>query len=439
MKSSPRFRNLILSPQRILHYLLLSIEVMKEWGFNEWARRVRIKISGTVSDLLPNLVRDNAPITQYSRLRPQNVEGRKTILVVEARMLTPDRDSGSHRMWEILKLLKEFGHSVTFATTDLEFREPYVSQLRNLGIEVITSRDVTSIETYIQYVGPAFDMIILSRVIVASRLMEWVRLNAANAKVIFDTVDLHFLREQRHSRLNQSQGLLAQAEALRREELDSAEKADITLVVSSAEKEILERIASGLRIEVLSNIHTLKGTKRPFSEREQILFLGGFEHAPNIDAVQFYVKEILPLLRKRIEGVKTFIVGSDPPVSVMALAEEDVVITGYVKELSPFFTSCRVFIAPIRYGAGVKGKVNMSMSYGLPVVGTSVALEGIGINATDGVDEMLADDPTVFAEKVVAIYNNEELWKKLSANGLENVRKHFSPEVAKAVLKRILQ
>ena len=436
MKSHSKFESLISSLQRTKHYFMLSVQIVREWGFREWLRRAKIKIFLIISRCIRDQAIHSGPLWHYDELRPKRVDGRKTILVVEARMLTPDRDSGSHRMWEIVKLLKNLGNHVTFAAASLEFREPYVSELKDLGIEVVTSHDVPSIESYLQHVGTDFDVIVLSRVIVASRLMDRIRRDCPNARVIFDTVDLHFLREQRYANLRPSPALLAQAEARRKEELTNAKKADVTLVVSPVEKEILERLVPGVRVEVLSNIHVPRRVGTPFSEREGLLFLGGFEHEPNVDAVHFYAKNILPLLQKRINGVKTFIVGSNPPSSLWALADEEMIITGYVKDLTPFFASCRVFIAPLRYGAGVKGKVNMSMSHGLPVVGASVALEGV--YARDGVDAMVADEPVVFAEKVADVYNNADLWERLSANGLENVRRHFSPEVAGEVLERLL-
>ena len=374
---------------------------------------------------------------RYLELWPQSPDGAKRVLVVEARMLTPDRDSGSHRMWEILKILQRLGNSVTFTTTSLEYREPYVQALRALGIQVVTSQEADSIQEYIKHVARGFDVIVLSRVIVALGLIDWVRTNAPQAKIIFDTVDLHFLREKREAQVKKAQGLRERAQERQREELDTALKADLTLVVSPVEKEVLSQINPALRVEVLSNIHVPRNARRPFSERKGLLFVGGFEHEPNIDAVLFYVREIHPLLQKALPGVKTYIVGSEPPPSVQRLATENIIVTGYVKDLSPYFENCRVFIAPLRYGAGVKGKVNMAMSYGLPVVGTPVALEGI--HATYGEEALVADEPQAFAENVLSLYQDEVLWTKVAQNGMENVQKYFSPQVAEQTLKKILQ
>src|SRR3981081_4696856 len=126
----------------------------------------------------------------------------------------------------------------------------------------------------------------------------------------------------------------------------------------------------------------------------------------------------------------------EPPPTVAALAAEDFVVTGYVPHLGPYLTGCRVSISPLRYGAGVKGKVNHAMSYGLPVVATTPSIEGMHL--TPGVDVLVGDDPESFVDAVVRAYRDQELWTMLSEGGRENIRKHFSRDLARSAISRLV-
>src|SRR6185295_14988602 len=164
--------------------------------------------------------------------------------------------------------------------------------------------------------------------------------------------------------------------------------------------------------------------------------IGGFQHPPNTDAVLWYAHEILPIVRKRLPGVKTYIVGSNVPETITALAADDMVIAGYVPDVTPYFTGCRVSISPLRYGAGVKGKVNTAMSHGLPVVATTTSVEGMHV--VSGEDALVADDAHAFADAIVRAYEDEVLWHTLAAAGIENIRRYFSRDVARGAVSRLI-
>jgi glycosyltransferase involved in cell wall biosynthesis len=278
--------------------------------------------------------------------------------------------------------------------------------------------------------------VILSRHYVAATHIDAVRAFAPHALLVFDTVDLHFLREERLAEINGSAIAKRAAEAKRSEELALIRKADMTLVVSPVEKELLENLDPDAQVTLLSTIHEPLAADRPFSERSGLLFIGGFRHPPNTDAVLWYGKEILPHLRKRLPGVKTYVVGADPPATVSALAAEDLVIAGHVPDLTPYLTGCRLSISPLRYGAGVKGKVNHAMSCGLPVIATTPSIEGMHL--TPGVDVLVGDDPESFADAVARAYGDQKLWTMLSEGGRENIRRHFSRDVARGAISRLL-
>ena len=230
----------------------------------------------------------------------------------------------------------------------------------------------------------------MSRHYIAVKHIDAVRAFAPKALVVFDTVDLHFLRTERQAELEGNALARASARAKRDEELTLIRKADVTLVVSPFEQTLLAELVPDARVLVLSTIHELYPPGKPFAEREGLVFIGGFQHPPNTDAVLWYAQEVLPHVRAALPGVETYIVGSKVPANVRALAAEDFVVTGYVPDVTPYFTGCRVSIAPLRYGAGVKGKINLAMSYGLPVVATTPSIEGMFLVPEQ--DVLVADD-----------------------------------------------
>jgi GT2 family glycosyltransferase/glycosyltransferase involved in cell wall biosynthesis len=357
-------------------------------------------------------------------------------LVIDACMLTPDQDSGSLRMQRVMDILTGLGCKVTFVADNLEYRQPYVEALQQQGIEVQFHPYTSSLAMLLGERGGEFDLVFLSRHYVAARHMATVRAFAPRALIAFDTVDLHFLREQRLAELDASRAAGSAAAAKRAEELALIRRADVTLVVSAVERDLLADLAPQAKVIVLSNIHDRHEHGRPFAQRSGLLFVGGFRHPPNTDAVLWYASEILPRIRSRLPGVKSYIVGADPPATIRRLATDDLVIAGFVPDLSPYLEGCRVSISPLRYGAGVKGKVNQAMSFGLPVVATTPSIEGMHL--TPGSDVLIGDDPQAFAEAVVRAYQDQTLWERLAAGGRDNVSRHFSREVARSAIVNLL-
>ena len=357
-------------------------------------------------------------------------------LVIDACMLTPDQDSGSLRMQRVIDILTGLGCKVTFVADNLEYRKPYVQALQQQGVEVQFHPYTRSLAMLLGERGGEFDLVLLSRHYVAAKHMATVRAFAPRALVVFDTVDLHFLREERLAELDASRAAGTAAAAKRAEELALIRRADVTLVVSGVERDLLADLAPQAKVIVLSNIHDRHEQGRPFGQRAGLLFVGGFRHPPNTDAVLWYASEILPRIRRRLPGVKSYIVGADPPATIRALASDDLVIAGFVPDLSPYLEGCRVSISPLRYGAGVKGKVNQAMSFGLPVVATTPSIEGMHLNP--GSDVLIGDDAQAFADAVVRVYQDQALWEQLAAGGRDNVSRHFSREVATAAIVELL-
>ena len=355
-------------------------------------------------------------------------------LVIDHHVPTHDRDSGSLRMFNILRLLAELGFVITFVPDNLARMEPYTQELQQMGIEVLYGpKDVTD---HLRGLGQHLRLAILSRPDVAAKYMPMIRRLAPGAAIFYDTVDLHFLREERRAEVEKSPSARKAAQRYRELELLLARTCDATITVTEAEKTRLEQEVSGLRAHVIPNIHEVGRSGRPFCERQGLLFIGSFLHPPNQDAVTYFVRDVFPLIRREVPDVPLFIVGSDPNEDVKALASGGVVVTGWVPDVAPYLESARVFVAPLRYGAGLKGKIGQSMGFGLPVVTTSIGAEGMEV--ADGREVLITDDPAEFADKVVRLLREEELWAEVSENAMGYIAANYAPEVVLAKMKEIL-
>jgi len=364
-----------------------------------------------------------------------NFRDARRVLIIDSYTPRPDQDSGSLRMTNLIRLLRELGYRVSFLPENHAHDGRYTEALQALGVEALYHPFVADAGAWLRTNGPELDVVVLSRHYVAEKYLDLVYLYARRAKMIFDTVDLHYLREQRTAQIEGSAELARQAAATRASELRMMDECDLTLVVSETEKTLLAREAPGVPVAVLSNVHEIYGCRREFAAREGIVFVGSFQHPPNVDAVLWFVREVFPLLRAQAK-IDLHVIGAGAPDSIAKLAVDGVIVHGYVADLAPFMDGCRISIAPLRVGAGVKGKVNMAMSYGLPVVATTTAVEGMHVNA--GSDVLVADTPADFAAAILRLYADETLWNTLSANGLVNVSSHFSFDAARAALRAIL-
>lgn len=358
------------------------------------------------------------------------------ILIVEACMITPDQDSGSVRLLNVLRILKADGHHVTFVADNLDGDPKYASMLTSIGVEVLYGKFAGSVRRVLRERGPSLDTIVFCRHYIASQYINVVRSLAPHAKIAFDTVDLHFVREEREAQLLGNAGMKRAAALTRAKELSVIAKSDVTLVVSDFERKLLAKIAPAAQVAVISNIHTPAVSSTPFDARAGILFIGGFRHPPNIDAINWYVRDVLPHVRNLLPDVITTVVGSNMPEEIATLQADGLVIRGFVEDTTPLLATARVSIAPLRYGAGVKGKVNEAMNHGIPVVATTCAVEGMQLVA--GREVLVADDAAGFAAAIAQVYNDSALWETLSAAGLANVQAHFSADAARPAIRAAL-
>lgn len=362
--------------------------------------------------------------------------GRKNILVIDHHLPMPDRDSGSLRMFQILKLFHELGHRVTFVPDNLADIPPYTANLQKRGIKVVCHPYVKKVRDYLMADGSKFDVVVLSRCQFARKHITDVRLYAPQSRIIFDTVDLHFLREESEARITGDPETRRKAQETKQWEYDLINQSDETWVVSSTEQRLLQRELPDKSFQLVSNIVDAPGSNTPFALRRDWLFIGGFQHPPNIDAVLFFLKEIYPLIREYLGDAKFYIIGDKVPPEIVTLAKEKIIVAGLQRDVRPFFDSVKLSVAPLRFGAGVKGKINQSMAFGVPVVATSLAVEGTGLR--DREEILVADQPEDFARAVIELYESEQLWNRISENGLKKTRALYSTDTARTKLEFLL-
>ncbi|TKR34112.1 glycosyltransferase [Luteimonas gilva] len=361
---------------------------------------------------------------------------RRQVLIVDALTPTPDQDSGSLRMANLMRLLIDEGAHVAFYPLNRAHAGAYTEALQHIGVEAWYAPFAGRAPGWLRQHGHRFDTVMVSRHYVARELVPLLRKYAPQARVVFDSVDLHYLREMRGAELSKDPALMRSARLTRKLELDVIAQTDATLVVSDTERALLAEDAPSARVELLSNLHRAARPGSSFEERRDLVFVGGFRHPPNVDAVLWFANEVLPRVRERRPDIRFHCIGSHAPESVLALARrEGVLVHGHVPDIDPYMDGARIGLAPLRYGAGVKGKVNLSMAHGQPVVATPCAVEGMHLR--DGHDVLVAESAQDFAAAVLRLYEDPALWETLSRNGLDNVTRHFSPDAARDAVRRI--
>ena len=354
-------------------------------------------------------------------------------LVIDDDMPQPDRDAGSVLTFEQILILCRLGYHVTFAPVHgAEPDAAAVAALARHGIALAAPPQVASVTEFLKRDGARLDLVHIYRHANAAMLEERIRQLAPAAKLVFAPADLHYLRESRRAELTGQ----AAPDDLRDAELRCVRAADVTIVHSGHELALLARETDPSRLVLLRWIARPTPPTRGFAARRDICFVGNYRHLPNLDGVQWFAAEVMPRLRERLPQVRLLLAGSFMPDAIRALACDAIEILGWVPDLAELFGSVRLSVAPLRYGAGFKGKVATSLAHGLPVVGSSISLEGTGLSDGDGV--AVADDPADFAAAVVRLYEDAGLWAAQSARALERVEALYAPAAAEAVWRDML-
>lgn len=360
------------------------------------------------------------------------------VLVIDQITPEPDKDAGTLATLEIMREIRNAGYKVTFIPcSNFTHMPDYTDLLSALGIESVLYPWTKSVDDLLETHGDMYDAVVVLRERTASAHFDSIRRRAPNAKIIFHVADLHFLREEREAVVKGASRAGTPAGATKARELGFINASDLTIVHSHHEKEVLSTLAPDARVVTFPWVYDARGPGKPFEERSDVVFLGGYGHHPNVDAVEYFAGEILPAILQTMPDLVFHAVGSNPPPGFGRLASRNLRIAGFMEAISPLLHSARIMVVPLRYGAGVKGKILTAMAHGLPVVTTSIGAEGIGL--IDGKEVLIADDPAGFARAVERLYSDPELWERLRWAGLYFVSRTASRRVGAQTLRGVLQ
>lgn len=378
--------------------------------------------------------RDNADSPELEKERGVA----RRVLFVDHCTPTPDEDAGSLVAMEVMRAFVAQGYKVTFVPEDnFAHMGAGTRDLQRLGIEPIYHPAYSRMPMFLGARKDPFDVIFLHRFGVGEVHMQALRRKFPRARVLFLNADMHHLREMREAELSGDPADLARARETRRRELKVIAAADVTLVHSDFEQALVQRDIPAANVALFPLIHDPVERVAPLQGREGVCFVGGFRHPPNADGIRWFVDEAWPLVLRQVPDAKLYIVGSHMPDEILALsARAGVEAVGFVADLAGFLDLRRASVAPLRYGAGAKGKVAGSLAQGLPAVCTSVAAEGMGLQP--GTNVLVGDTPEALAAHLVGLLRDDDRWRELSQAGLAFARETLSRERAHARIGELL-
>lgn len=381
---------------------------------------------------------DTLPAPDTNVEAATNRFGTGRILVLDSCTPTPDQDAGSITALNIMRLLQAHGYQLTFIPEDnFLYVDEYTDELQRIGVEVLHAPYCTSVEGHVSAHGSRYDAVMIFRPTVAARTLATIERFCPTARILFHTTDFHSLRMSREAGLDPgNEGLAEAADRMLEVELDVMRRADAVVVHSAHEAKVLREEHDIPNVHVFQWAIDVPETSVGFTARSDLCFIGGYQHPPNVDAVEHFVSDIFPHIRKALPDVHFYAIGSNPPERLRALEGNGVTVTGLVRELGAMLDGIRVAVAPLRYGAGIKGKIATALAAGLPTVTTSLGSEGMHL--TEGQDIRIADDPEAFAEAAIDLYTSEEQWTRLSKTGIAFAHRMYGFEGAATLISDIL-
>ncbi len=423
------------SPFRILGNKILGSKSLKDIIFppaskrRDYARLIKyhLRNAKSISTHLPS---------QDERNLAELRDGKKTILVIDSGVPRFDQDAGSKFTYMYLKYFVKLGLRVIFIGDSFIREEPYATLLEKDGVTVLcNSYYITHWQQWIKQNGKFLDYAYLNRPDIGRKYMNVIR-KYSKAKIIYFGQDTHFIRLGRQADIEHNDKLHREAWRFRKIELKLYDEADVSYVVGSYELNYLKhllphKIIRETPIFIYPDNQQLK--ERNLSENKNILFVGGFGHPPNEDGVLWFYREIWPLIKRKIPDIEWYIAGSRPTEKVKSLNSSDIHVLGFVSDqkLESLYKTCCVDVAPLRYGAGVKGKVVEALYNQIPLVTTDIG--GEGLSRVEGAF-MVANEPEEFANAVVELYNDENKRQKIRNNCVDFINNHVTEHVVRSII-----
>lgn len=392
------------------------------------------------------LARKWAPVTdtftpaseEHAQSGPRRHMGWPRVCLIDHYVPRFDRESGSRRLMTILQILRARGCHVYFLAENMFAEEPYATEVRKMGVELLVGAPGFSGSPgqLLADRRAVIDLVWCVRPEMTMKWMTFFRGLDPGIKIVFDTGDIHHLRLRAEEMISgRFVPELSPSEDMRRQEEQLCRQADLTVAISRDDAKVLGKMGAE-RVEVVSGIYSdcTCPDDPSFSEREGLLFVGS-AHSPNTDGILWFLEQVWPLVRARCPDLGIDLVGTLDQSVHFAAGEGGVRVSGHVPDLAGRFRRARVFVCPLRFGAGIKGKLGQCIEYGLPFVTTPVGADGM--NFTHGKDALICADPGDFAEGIVRLYHEEELWLRIRKNLVQHLAT-YSTEKAGEGLEGVL-
>ncbi|OCK52375.1 glycosyl transferase family 2 [Chryseobacterium sp. CBo1] len=359
-------------------------------------------------------------------------DGKKTILIVDSQIPTFDKDSASNRLTEIAKFLAKYYNVYLMdwrkSIPTVEFKK-YIQNLNDHNVNVYTPfinnfGILKGKKHFLDNLLPKIDFVWCHRPELFEYYLDFFRKNAPHAKIIYDMVDIHYLRMERGLEIKYDKKRAKELLKYKYIETELCKKADKIAVISDKEKEFMKSFVDESKLVTVSNVHNLKVKPEDmpsFEKREGIFFIGTFLHDPNVDAVEILYHKIMPLVWQKMPDLKITIIGSEAPESIQNMNSEKFEIAGYVEDIIPYYEKCFASVSPLRFGAGVKGKIGQALEYTLPVLTTEIGAEGMFLE--NRITALISgnDDYQKFADHIIEICTDKELWNTLHHNSEKGI------------------
>jgi glycosyltransferase involved in cell wall biosynthesis len=384
-------------------------------------------------DLLPGW---QAPIAEIVALRASTPS---SVLMVDAFYPRPDSDSGSLDQIMYIKMFQSLGYKVFFAADrELQVQSKYRDALGDMQVSCVVSPEYETIKAFLIAHTAEISLCFLSRFNFGANHLDTVRRTCPHARIVFNAVDLHHVRERREAELKNDDAARAKAEATRTVELAAVTYSDATIVVSEHEAQTLRDAVPEAKVFMIPLVRDyVTGRRASFTERTGIGFIGGYYHLPNVDAVHYFLDQVWPHVRAALPEPTFFVIGSNLPNELAARNDPGVTWVGHVPDLEPWLTRLRITVAPLRYGAGAKGKVVSSLAYGVPCIVSPIAAEGMGLS--DSVQVEVGHSPEELAERIVSVYTDPDRWLALSDAGMALVQQRYSLDHGVFLLRGVMK
>lgn len=359
------------------------------------------------------------------------------VLVIDHYVPTWDKDAGSKTTYQYIRMMLGKGYQVKFLGDNFMHEEPYASALEQLGVEILHGPQMQAhIWDWLKENQDMIDIAYLNRPHIAVKYIDFLR-EKTNIKCIYYGHDLHFLREWREYQLTGDEKKKEASEYWKGIEFGMMRKADISYYPSQVEVNAIHELDPSIRVKAITAYVFDEQVKREenFALRNGLLFVGGFAHPPNKDAVLWFADHVFPKIRAKLPDVTFNIVGSKADEEVLALGKrKGIKVLGFVsdEELEQLYQKNRIVVVPLRYGAGVKGKVVEALHNGAPIVTTSCGAEGIPF--IERVVE-IRDQADAFADCVASLYRNEGALMRMSQTAAAYVEQYFSVDGAWRIIE----